>query len=132
MVLAGFTKLPTLDDDTKLIANELRELRESIAKLELPQDLKKAILYRIGQIITAIEHFILFGSEQLVTEISTLVGVLVLPEKALNHESKASIKKLGAYISKLLSGIEKLDKGANGASGLLEKGQSVLKLFSDQ
>jgi hypothetical protein len=89
----------------------LRTIREDIAKSNLPDDLKQAIILRLNQIAAALDHFAFFGAQRIEQEFAALVGELVVRKASFSQESDGLFKRIANALTKAVRAV----KGANDA-----------------
>ena len=111
MTLAGFKRMPELDREAQGLADEFRTIREDIAKSNLPDDLKQAIILRLNQIAAALDHFAFFGAQRIEQEFAALVGELVVRKASFSQESDGLFKRIANALTKAVGAV----KGANDA-----------------
>jgi hypothetical protein len=130
MALAGFTAAPELDKESLKIAEGFRALREGILASDMPESIKKIVIQRINQIVTMIENFAFFGTDELEREISALTGTILIRSNEVPTNSRSYFKKAVDLASQLLNAVGKANKGLDDAHGVVENGQALYSLLS--
>ena len=125
--------------DLQEISDDISKLKDGIAELNIPSELKKILYKRVSQMQCAIDHYKVFGLDGLADSIEELVGSIVLyVDKELeesNNDWFFEVKKMCAYTFK---SIEKARKAADNIKiikesvpALTDAGRKILGLFLD-
>ena len=125
MTLSGHSRQPELDTTSIGLAEEFRILREDIAKSKLPVQLKSAIIARINQVSSALDHFTFFGGNDVEAVLSALTGTIFIHQKEIGRESTSLGKKILGLVQKAFVAVEAANKAVDQGQATIENGQEV-------
>lgn len=132
VALNGHVVTQDLDGDVKKIASQLLELRQEVFSSELPDRTKRVLAKRLAQIHSVLEHFGVFGIDDLEEEIEALVGTVVLGKLSEGGGTDERIfDKVASFAGKLIKFAKSADGGLGTALSLAEKTAELYKLFGD-
>lgn len=133
MALSGISQTDDIEDSTKEIAEELRDIRGKVADLGLANNVRHGLLKRISQLISILEHYHLYRDDQVEDVLEGLVGQLVLVSSS--NESKEEeggvIRKLGNVVSRAFLGISKVNKGVRELRNLAEGSEQLASIAGE-
>ncbi len=123
--LMGFVRSMDLPPDAKELARKFDVIQRDIIDAALPDALKRILVKRTSQMRTILDHFQVFGLEDLKDELDGLVGAIVvakrdrsIPDKLLNKLVVLATAALGV-LTVLEAGTEKVVLIANNSQELL-------------
>lgn len=130
MALSGHFAISGIDREALDLAAEARCIRLEIADSQMPERVKFVLMKRLSQVASIVDHFGVFGLEQLQQELEALVGALVVNRPAKSDgKEQGLIKRIAQLTSKGLSAINKVDKATGSALKIAENADSFVSLF---
>lgn len=119
MALVAFSEIPSIDDQVKQIAGELREKRDELASLDLPNNLKLVLGKRLTQVIAALDYYYQFGAEETEAQLEGLMAKLALASIEAPKEKKK-------FFSSVLEKVEAAYKGVRAANRLSSEAEKLV------
>lgn len=126
MALDG--KLNRFSDDVEQsdLSKEFQSVRESVINSSLPDELKSAIVDRLNKVITAIDHFRIWGPQGLKESLIRLVGEVVMEVSSEEKERELeTFNKLASKITKATNFINKAAETTRGVKSIVDSGVKV-------
>lgn len=131
MAISGHIKSGDLDKTTKKLSAKFHEMRDEVASSVLPDQAKRVLLKRLGQISSILEHFDVFGAEALQEEVEALVGAIVVNQQKCGKSNSGIFRKLAKITGTLLLVLKGADVGLDSALSIAENGPALIEVTQE-
>ena len=127
MALDGKVNRYDGNSEVKDLISSIDEIREAVADSSLPSDLKKALLRRLTELRSAVDHFRFYGIEGLEDTLSMLVGEVLT--KYTQEQIKENPQVFGGISKTVKSALRWIYLAKNAVRGSRELVEEVPKAF---
>jgi len=127
LALIAYAPSIDIDNATKGLADQFRSIREELKDADVPVQLKDVLMRRITQIISALEHYSIFGGRELKGEIEALLGKIAVHHTTSTAGAKHVYKRILKASALVLSGVVAANHGIDEFKELVNHGTEILQ-----